>query len=120
MLSHVNDPSPSNSPSQSTASFEDQLENGQLSKHPEFWFSDGSLVLRANSTLFRVHVSQLSRKSVFFRDLFSLPQPPVAAREDRRLEGCPVLDLHDSPEDVANLVKVIYDGACVPLPLCAY
>ncbi|RDX42827.1 hypothetical protein OH76DRAFT_1362071 [Lentinus brumalis] len=98
--------------STTTDSLEIQLEQGLLVKHPEFWFTDGSLILRAHSTLFRVHVSQLCRKSIFFRDLFSLPQPQSSTpdREERRLEGCPVLDLHDPPDDVANLVKVIYDG----------
>ncbi len=101
--------------STTTDSLETQLEQGLLVKHPEFWFTDGSLILRAHSTLFRVHVSQLCRKSVFFRDLFSLPQPQSSTpdREERRLEGCPVLDLHDPPDDVANLVKVIYDGPYV-------
>ena len=94
-------------------SLETQLEQGLLVKHPEFWFTDGSLVLRAHTTLFRVHVSQLCRKSIFFRDLFSLPQPSMPDRDERRLEGCPVLDLHDPPDDVANLVRVIYDGPYV-------
>ncbi|KAM5544471.1 hypothetical protein V8D89_002131 [Ganoderma adspersum] len=94
----------------SSESLQSQLTQGLLVKHPEFWFSDGSLILCAQSTLFRVHISQLCRKSVFFRDLFSLPQPPQSDPDERQLEGCPVLDLHDSPEDVANLVKVIYDG----------
>ena len=101
-------------PSMSSQSLQSQLSQGLLVKHPEFWFSDGSLILCAQSTLFRVHISQLCRKSVFFRDLFSLPQPPQSDLDERQLEGCPVLDLHDSPEDVANLVKVIYDGPYVP------
>ena len=45
--------------------------------HPSLWFVDGSVVIQAETTHFRVHMSQLSRHSVFFRDLFSLPQPPV-------------------------------------------
>ena len=88
-----------------------------LTKHPVFWFADGSVVLRARTTLFRVHVSQLSRKSLFFSDLFSLPQPPPASDSsvpgERRFDGCLLLDLDDPPEDVANLIKVIYDGPCV-------
>ncbi|TBU40630.1 hypothetical protein BD309DRAFT_967019 [Dichomitus squalens] len=92
-------------------SLEAQLTEGLLTKHPEFWFSDGSLILRAHSVLFRVHISQLSRKSAFFRDLFSLAQPECTAGSNAQyLEGCPVLDMYDFPEDVANLVKVIYDG----------
>ncbi|KAI0644349.1 hypothetical protein C8Q79DRAFT_913476 [Trametes meyenii] len=81
----------------------------EYTRHPEFWFSDGSVILRAGSILFRVHMSQLCRKSLFFRDLFSLPQPSSEER-DERIEGCPVLDLHDPQRDVINLVKVIYDG----------
>ena len=99
--------------SMSSESLQSQLSQGLLVKHPEFWFSDGSLILCAQSTLFRVHISQLCRKSVFFRDLFSLPQPSPPEPNERQLEGCPVLDLHDSPEDVANLVRVIYDGPYV-------
>ena len=97
----------------SSESLQSQLNQGLLVKHPEFWFSDGSLILCAQSTLFRVHISQLCRKSVFFRDLFSLPQPSPSDANERQLEGCPVLDLHDSSEDVANLVRVIYDGPYV-------
>lgn len=89
----------------------------RLVRHPEFWFSDGSLVLRAGSTLFRIHVSQLCRKSVFFRDMFSLPQPLPADQEKEMIDDCPVLDLHDSPQDVAYLVKVIYDGPWVKFSL---
>ncbi|KAI0774668.1 hypothetical protein BD413DRAFT_302275 [Trametes elegans] len=81
-----------------------------LLKHPEYWFSDGSLVLRTSTTLFRVHTSQLCRKSQFFRDLFSLPQPSIPESGTEYIEGCPVLDLHDSPADVGQMVKVIYDG----------
>ena len=99
--------------SMTSNSLETQLQEGLLTKHPEFWFSDGSLILRAHSVLFRVHISQLSRKSAFFRDLFSMPQPfPTDCRE-QYLDGCLVLDVHDSPEDIGNLVKVIYDGPYV-------
>lgn len=106
----------------SPESLEAQLEQGRLTKHPEFWFSDGSIILRAQSTLFRVHISQLSRKSVFFRDLFSIPQPTTPDRHELKLDGCPVLELHDPPRDVANLVKVIYDGpyVCILSPFILY
>lgn len=90
-----------------------------LTRHHEFWFSDGSVVLRAENTLFRVHISQLSRKSTFFRDLFSLSQPPAQADSPvpaaslpnaEMFEGCPLLVMHDSAEDLAHLLKALYDG----------
>ena len=80
-------------------------------QHPDLWFSDGSVVLKAESTLFRVHISQLARRSLFFRDLFSLPQPAKdAVGLDGMFDGCPLLVLHDSAEDLSNLLKALYDG----------
>lgn len=71
--------------------------------------------------MFRVHKSQLARHSAFFRDLFSLPQPsadsatsasPTALQIDttNEIEGCPVLRLFDTAEDVENLLMALYDG----------
>lgn len=92
----------------------------KLIRYRDLWFTDGSVVLRAEDTVFRVHMSQLSRKSAFFRDLFSLPQPapmksisstPKFTDGDiETLDGCPVLRLHDAAEDVINLLKALYDG----------
>jgi len=85
-----------------------------LVKHVDLWFSDGSVVLQAESTLFRVHKSQLARRSVVFSDMFTLPQPVVttshATFADESYEGCPVVRLHDLAEDVANLLLALYDG----------
>ncbi|KAI6126074.1 hypothetical protein EDD16DRAFT_1555032 [Pisolithus croceorrhizus] len=67
------------------------------------WFCDGSIVLRAENTLFRVHKSLLARHSGFFHDLFTLPQlvakDPSPPRGD--VEGC---------QDVANLLTALVDG----------
>ena len=92
-------------------------EGDNLLRHPDLWFSDGSVVLRAESTLFRVHISQLVRRSLFFRDLFSLPQPANdAVGLDGTFDGCPLLVLHDSADDLSNLLKALYDGGpCVVL-----
>lgn len=115
-------------PSPDTTDGEAPLEQATLSRHAEFWFTDGSIVLVAQSTMFRVHKTFLSRHSVIFRDMFSLPQPaegssagsaaPLAhamispeigvGLEDA--EGCSVVRLHDSPDDVASLLYALYDG----------
>lgn len=94
-------------------------------RHKSLWFVDGSVILQAEQTLFRVHMSQLSRHSSFFRDLFSLPQPPHIAQEtgsqhqgasqfpttdQRYLDGCPLLELQDSAEDFTHLLTALYDG----------
>ena len=97
-------------------------------RHPEFWFSDGSIILVARGTAFRVHKTFLGRKSEVFRDMFALAQPELssfmeaedassdvdispAVVQGHQLEGCPVVCLHgDSPVDVEHLLYALYDG----------
>ncbi|KAH8081311.1 hypothetical protein BXZ70DRAFT_959759 [Cristinia sonorae] len=72
----------------------------------DVWFSDGNVVLIAGSAAFRVHKGQLERHSEIFQDLFSVPQP-----EGQLLfEGCPWVELHDSPSDILHLLHALYDG----------
>ncbi|KAJ7759180.1 hypothetical protein B0H16DRAFT_1534697 [Mycena metata] len=70
----------------------------------DIWYSDGSVVLQAQGTQFRVHWSLLAQHSVFFRDMQALPQPP----DQPSVEGCPVIELHDAIADVKNLLTVLY------------
>lgn len=84
-------------------------------RHPDLWFDDGSIILRAQHILYRVHASLLSRKSQFFRDMFSLPQPPKtdslpSPDGQAYLDGCPLVCLHDTAEDVSSMLKAMYDG----------
>ncbi|KAH8832663.1 hypothetical protein DL96DRAFT_1459137 [Flagelloscypha sp. PMI_526] len=92
----------------------------ELNRYSDLWFEDGSVVCRADDTLFKVHMSQLSRHSVCFRDMFSMPQPIPSSRVppvplgDGQVDlyqlGCPVIILHDDPNDVASLFTALYDG----------
>lgn len=55
--------------SESICSFETAEEPSKggesgLAKHSDLWFTDGSVVLRAEDTTYRVHISQLSRHSI--------------------------------------------------------
>ncbi|KAI3619860.1 hypothetical protein WG66_002770 [Moniliophthora roreri] len=95
------------------------VESGvQLQRHSDLWFDDGSIVCRAENTLFRVHMSQLSRHSLCFRDMFSIGSfaDPVATSSIVAEDGtpvftnCPVIILHDAAEDVGNLFTALYDG----------
>ncbi|RPD58548.1 hypothetical protein L226DRAFT_466512 [Lentinus tigrinus ALCF2SS1-7] len=73
----------------------------------EFWFDDGSIILIARNVEFRVYKGLLADHSPVFRDMFSLPQPPISEGE---LETpCPVVHLSDSAEDVRCLLRV-----CMP------
>ncbi|EJD41200.1 hypothetical protein AURDEDRAFT_69110 [Auricularia subglabra TFB-10046 SS5] len=77
--------------------------------HDDLWLSDGSVILAADDTLFKVHKSQLSRHSVIFRDMFAMPQTII--RSDlQTIDGCDVVWLHDSPQDLESLLQALYDG----------
>lgn len=97
----------------------------RLEQHSDLWFDDGSVICQAENTLFKVHISQLARHSVCFRDMFSLPQP-VSSRcsttdlasscttgSSQQSHKIPVIQLHDTAEDVGNLLTALYDGPCV-------
>ncbi|KAJ6466860.1 hypothetical protein C8R45DRAFT_876618 [Mycena sanguinolenta] len=71
----------------------------------DIWHDDGSVVLQVESTLFRVHWGVICLHSTFFRDMRDIPQPP----DQPKLAGCPVIELHDSAEDVKHLLHALYN-----------
>ena len=73
--------------------------------HPSLWFEDGSIVIRAQETLFKVHRSLLALHSPIFTSMFSIPQPC----EQELIEGCSVVDLPDNADDVTCILKAIYE-----------
>ena len=76
-------------------------------RHPELWFADGSIVLAAHGTMLKVHSGVLSWNSPVLRDLLDGLSADAATE---RYEGCPVLRVEDSGEDLAKLVRILYDG----------
>lgn len=78
----------------------------ELQRCQDLWFEDGTVVLQAENTLFRVYTGILSRHSPFFRNLFTLPQPEDADK----YEGCPlVLLAGDSAQDVHDFLLALHD-----------
>lgn len=75
------------------------------SQHKDLWFSDGSIVLSVENTMFRVHKTILCTHSMVFADVFSLPQPPG---EDL-IDDCPVVRLPDKARDFEHFLKALYD-----------
>ncbi|KAJ7782676.1 hypothetical protein B0H16DRAFT_1493957 [Mycena metata] len=68
------------------------------------WYKDGSIVLQAQNTQFRVYWGLLSQNSSFLRDLEDLPQPP----DQPTVDGCPVIELPDDAIDVEFVLKALY------------
>ncbi|KAG6891551.1 hypothetical protein C0992_004409 [Termitomyces sp. T32_za158] len=104
------------SPAISISDKVDQALVSQSVRHADIWFHDGSVICRAERTLFKVHMSVLERHSAFFRDMFSMPQPrtgtDVISNQGMQddIEELPIVDLHDTAEDVGNLLTAVYDG----------
>ncbi|KAJ7712649.1 hypothetical protein B0H14DRAFT_3018137 [Mycena olivaceomarginata] len=73
----------------------------------EIWYHDGSVVLQAQNTQFRVHWGVLSQHSVFFRNMHRLPQPDPS--EQLSVDGCPVIELQDTVKDVKCLLSALYN-----------
>lgn len=69
------------------------------------WLEDGNIVLEAQSVEFRVHKSILATNSQIFRDMFQMAQPS----SQRTVEGVPVVEMHDSPDDVQCMLTALYD-----------
>ncbi|KAJ7794295.1 hypothetical protein B0H14DRAFT_3497130 [Mycena olivaceomarginata] len=87
----------------------------------EIWYSDGSVVLQAETSQFRVHWSVLAQHSSFFLGLQALPQPESG---QPTMDGCPLLELQDTAADVEHLLKALYDPAlfhqkAIPFPYIA-
>ncbi|KAF7297728.1 BTB domain-containing protein [Mycena kentingensis (nom. inval.)] len=81
-----------------------------ITRTPDYWFEDGSIVLQVESTQFRVAKTLLAKHSSVFRDMLSLP-----STEDSLVEGCPVVVLPgDSTADWNHMYPATYYDAEKP------
>ncbi|KAF5327570.1 hypothetical protein D9619_004345 [Psilocybe cf. subviscida] len=112
--------------SRPTSSIQSQQQNATLqpsyyaqdkepvsTRHPRFWMYDGSIVLRAENTLYRVHQTVLAAHSDIFDGLFTVPQPQVSPPIDGNsppfVDGCHVVTLYgDKERDVEDLLHAVY------------
>ena len=67
----------------------------QLRRDQDFWLEDGSVVLVAKRTAFKVYAGLLSVHSPVFSNMFS-----SVTHVDETYDGCPVVRVSDSPEDL--------------------
>lgn len=75
------------------------------------WYDDGNIVLQAERTQWKVYKGVLAQSSSIFRDMLSFPQPPSDDAE--LVEGCPVVQLSDSAEEVEFVLRAICHRECV-------
>jgi hypothetical protein len=79
--------------------------------HETYYFPDGNVVLQLRDIQFKVHLSQLARKSNSFKELFDGPDHEITA------EGHKIYACEDDPKDFEALLRCVYDGMqCVHGP----
>ncbi|KAI0632658.1 hypothetical protein C8Q77DRAFT_1218173 [Trametes polyzona] len=79
----------------------------EIERDEDYWFDDGSIVVIARGTAFKVHKSVLSRNSVVFHDLSAIPQP----LNSDNIDGCPSVRISDSPAEFKTLLRALYDAS---------
>ncbi|PPQ74640.1 hypothetical protein CVT24_004234 [Panaeolus cyanescens] len=72
------------------------------------WMDDGNIIIQAGQTQFKVYKYMLLRCSSVFQSIFSLPQPQNGTLDPESVDGCPVVVVHDSPEDIEIILSAIY------------
>ncbi|KAJ7446312.1 hypothetical protein FB451DRAFT_1148499 [Mycena latifolia] len=75
----------------------------------DLWFSNDTLILRAEGKGFRVSKSILAARSPVFQSMLEFPQP--VSDGDQMLDESPVVRLHDSAEDVEPFLRAIFDSS---------
>ncbi|KIJ27103.1 hypothetical protein M422DRAFT_37953 [Sphaerobolus stellatus SS14] len=81
-------------------------------RHPTLYLADGSAVLRCNKTLFRFYACSLEKNLDVFRDMLALGEhQPVDAE---MYDGCPLVFLSDSLDDVECLLLALLQFNYVP------
>ena len=71
----------------------------ELTRDKDLWFDDGSIILVAQKTMFKVYKGLLSTHSPVFADMFS-----SATHSDEIDDGCPVVRVSDSAQDLKWLL----------------
>lgn len=77
----------------------------------DIWYPDGSIVLIAEGTAFKVHTSILAQNSEVFRDMCSIAnakEDSVENPAEASYAGCPALSLQDAASDLEHFLKSMY------------
>ncbi|KAK7692000.1 hypothetical protein QCA50_005405 [Cerrena zonata] len=87
--------------------FEDEF-SPAVTRHEDYYFDDGNLVLRIENTLFRVFRSTFIRHSSTFSDLFDLPPPSQSKEVEGTTDYNPIILSGISVVDFERLLWVLY------------
>ncbi|KAJ6540877.1 hypothetical protein DFH09DRAFT_64163 [Mycena vulgaris] len=88
-----------------------ESESTEIKRVEDLWFSDGSLVVRAENSIFRVSGAVLAARSSVFQDMLSFPQPIAVESSVETMEGIPMVVLYDTAAEVEPFLRAIFDSS---------
>jgi hypothetical protein len=109
----------SSSPSSTLTSLDDSYK-----PCADLWFKDGTVVLCAEKTLFRIYSGMLAKESAVFGAMFEFPQPAPGGGggegdgdgvrgPEAYAEGVPFVRVPDTAYDMTEFLKAIHQPGCV-------
>jgi hypothetical protein len=84
----------------------------------DLWFSDDTLVIKAENRIFRVSKSILAARSSVFSDMVAFPQP--VGDDVPVIDGRPVVTLYDTGAEVEVFLRAIFDSRHVTNSLFSF
>jgi hypothetical protein len=81
----------------------------------DVWYDDGTLVIRAENTLFRVYRGILASQSDIFKDMLSVPQPSGTDADAETIEDCVVVRVQDTAGDMTRFLRALHETRYVLL-----
>jgi hypothetical protein len=79
--------------------------NERATRSTKVWYDDGTVILKAGSTMFRVYKGILASRSPVFQDMFLKAQPDTTSSDDE----CPSIELQDDPKTLELFLLILHD-----------
>lgn len=80
-----------------------------IQRSTSIWYDDGSLILQAETTQFKVYRGILADNSAIFQNMFLVPQPS----ENALVDGCIVVEMQDTALDLEHFLHAIHKARFV-------
>ncbi|KAJ7502583.1 hypothetical protein B0H11DRAFT_1712347 [Mycena galericulata] len=77
----------------------------QVGRSTDVWFDDGTIILEAESTQFKVFKGILAANSTVFNDMLVVGS---SSDTSEMVEGCPVVHVYDAALDLMHFLKAIH------------
>ncbi|KAH8826501.1 hypothetical protein DL96DRAFT_1711070 [Flagelloscypha sp. PMI_526] len=77
--------------------------SGSPERVSDLWYTDGNLVVKAGSRLFKVHRGVLAAQSAVFADMLSFPP----SQDQENFDGSPLVQMPDDPESVEYFLRAV-------------